>query len=182
MLSAIIHCKNMSNIDVHLQTLEHVTIKKKDIYSINNYKSQEISTIELLNNDLTFLFSESLSFEEYMLIHQVVHQISMISEGEIDDQNSLLGFLENQSPVYIYNNWNEWIVFINKAKYRTLEGNNVSILNKENEEISSGLLVDYKFELSETGQFHINECTLITLFGEKTFKDDHLIIFPSERW
>ena len=161
-------------------------LKKKasNHYTISSKSEKEIAVLTIMPEEtqLHYTFSGNLSFEEYETIHNTMIHITDLCNGEVDDSQSLIGYLENGEKVNIVKNWDEWSLFINKAKYKTLEGQKIRLLDDKNSELASGLLVDYKFELNRTQSFCITECTLITSFGERKFSGEQLLIEPTDRW
>jgi hypothetical protein len=130
------------------------------------------------NQQIVFTFSNHLSFEQYQQIHNMIANIQQHIKGTIDDSNSLLGYLSDGRGAYIITNWNEWAYFIMSAKLKALEGQKVIVYNDKEIELGNGLLLDYKLNESAC----IYECTLITTFGERTFRDKPLLIKPTNKW
>lgn len=158
--------------------------KKKNDFLIENREGKEIASLTLneQHHSMDLYFSKNLLFEDYAIIHGKLSIILNECHGSIHDEDALLGYLVDGSPAYIYTNWELWASFINVAKFRSLEGNKVNVVNSQNEELASGLLVGYKFKDNNPGLSSIVECTIITLFGEKKYTGEHLMIQPAERW
>jgi hypothetical protein len=159
--------------------------KKESKYYMISFKSEQeiaVLTIQPEEEKLQITFPGNLSFEEYESIHNAIIQITDLCNGEVDDSQSLIGYLESGEKVNIVKNWDEWSLFINKAKYKTLEGQKVRLLDEKNGELASGLLVEYKFDSNRKDSFWITECTLITSFGERRFSGERLSIEPTDRW
>ncbi|RAK17008.1 hypothetical protein B0I26_11412 [Anoxybacillus vitaminiphilus] len=142
--------------------------RKNDVYIVHEKSKQQ----------LIFSFANHLSFEQYQQIHRLITSIQHYIEGTVDDSNSLLGYLADGRGAYIVTNWNEWAHFIMSAKLKSLEGRKVSVYDDKETELASGLLLDYK--LDEAGCIY--ECTLITSFGERTFRNQHLHIESTNEW
>ena len=122
-------------------------------------------------------FAQDLSMKEYKIINGLLKDIIGLFNGVIDDENSKLGYLEDGTPACIVTNWEKWETFLVKAKLRSLEGKKVMALNTNAETLIEGLLVDYgSSEDDETGALTITSCTVITIFGERTVKEEALFI------
>jgi len=181
MLSATILVEDSINVPVALEAIGiSPTNNKMGIYS---QKGKELATIKHYNKNHTveLRFSGNLRLEEYEIIHNAIITLASATSGKIDDTNSLLGYLGNAEPAYIVTNWVKWTLFLNEAKYKTLEGQKVKLLDVNNEELASGILVDYQYEIIND-TFSITECTLITTFGERKYTGDKLKIEPTDRW
>ena len=122
-------------------------------------------------------FAQNLSMKEYKAINAFLKEIIEAFNGTIDDENSKLGYLADATPACIVTNWEKWETFLVKAKLRSLEGKKVMALNTDGETLIEGLLVEYGSSVDEeTGSLTISSCTVITIFGERTVKEDALSI------
>ncbi|WP_078546424.1 hypothetical protein [Litchfieldia alkalitelluris] len=181
MLSALI--KYEKEIEpLSLLSLDKDNLKHHGNKIIILYKNKEISTLTIKHNEVFVSFSGNLSFDEFSIINKVINRILSINEAYIDDKNSLLGYLQDGTHAYIYTNWSSWVFFINEAKFKTLEGNKVIVKNNQEQELGSGLLIDYTFEVCSSSLITFNRCTLITTLGERTFTGSQLTIVPTDRW
>lgn len=128
---------------------------------------------------MKWTFSPGLTLEEYTAIHSLIKLIKEQFHLTVDDRDSLLGYTSNGEEAYIFTNWEKWFVFLQDAKLKTLEGNQIRILDEANKEIASGMFVSHITEKNSTS---IIECTVITIFGEKTFIGNKLTIQPTNEW
>jgi hypothetical protein len=131
------------------------------------------------NSSVKLTFSPGLSLEEYTEIHQVIVTLAEKLNAEVDDQKALLGYLKNSEGAYILTNWQKWYEFLQEAKFITLKGKKIRVLDENQIEKSSGLFVNYKLDEQTR---NICECTLITLFGEKQITGSDLTIEPTNEW
>jgi hypothetical protein len=131
------------------------------------------------NSSVKLTFSPGLSLEEYTEIHQVIVTLAEKLNAEVDDQKALLGYLKNSEGAYILTNWQKWYEFLQEAKFITLKGKKIRVLDENQIEKSSGLFVHYKLDEQTR---NICECTLITLFGEKQITGSDLTIDPTNEW
>lgn len=148
-------------------------------YRTENFKELATAIYEKSTTTLAIQYGEALSFKEYELLHHLILSINASINGEIDDSKSLLGYLENGEPAYIITNWDSWTTFLNKAKHVSMEGQKVKVYNEVGLEVGSGLLVGYDSDRTNQKQFIITSCTLVTLFGERTYTGKQLTIEPT---
>ncbi|MFS0863221.1 hypothetical protein [Fredinandcohnia sp. 179-A 10B2 NHS] len=156
--------------------------KQSDTEFILVNDKKELARITISEGYVTFSYDGSLKFSEYEQIHNAILTFSQETDGSIDDSGSKLGFLDNGEPAYIITNWSKWTEMLNKAKYKTLEGQMVRVVDKSGNELGNGMLVDYKFKESVNLTSVISECTLITLLGERKYQGDVLFIEPTGQW
>ncbi|MGM0876891.1 MAG: hypothetical protein ACQEWV_19575 [Bacillota bacterium] len=178
MLSAtllFLHSKNVGS------SLEEIGFRFEEnvyIYYVKNKKLIEAS-IDSSNSSFKLLFSPGLNLEEYTTVHTIIVSLMKKLEAKIDDRESLLGYTSNGEGAYIVSNWQNWYGFLQGAKLTSLEGKKVRVTDESDRELVSGMFVGYKSDkLTST----IIECTLITLFGEKTYKGNNLSIKPTNEW
>ncbi|RSK28347.1 hypothetical protein EJF36_16570 [Bacillus sp. HMF5848] len=131
------------------------------------------------DEEATIGFPGDLPMNRFKKVHDKLINLADHLEAEIDDSQSLLGYLANGDGAYIVTNWTEWIIFLQEAKLRTLEGKKVRVLDEKETELGNGLYVSSETE-STTG--NITSCTIITMFGEKTYTSNTLIIEPTNEW
>lgn len=153
-------------------------IDNRFVYPINKRNLLNVE-IDTRNKELTIAYSNQLGIQEYRKIHSLLSSIQDRLKGTIYDKNSLLGYTETGEPAYIITNWPKWYRFIQKAILTSLSGKKVRVINESEVELASGLFVGY-----ETSEYEdtITKCTLVTLFGEKTFKGKDLKIEASNEW
>ncbi|WP_335869837.1 hypothetical protein [Bacillus sp. 2205SS5-2] len=155
-------------------------IKKKNQYVLNEKSTILINAIiDSSRCKLTLEFSPQLNLEQYARIHQVLSNLIEDLSAVYDDTNSLLGYLKNGEGAYILTNWHKWIDFLQQAKLKTLEGKKVRILDENQLELATGLFVGYQ---KNENSAVISKCTVITLFGERTFKGTSLTIEATNEW
>jgi hypothetical protein len=156
-------------------------IKSDQTFSYRSENFKELVTA--INNEsvkmLTLRFGGDLSLKEYELLHHLFLSINTTIDGKIDDSKSLLGYLEQGEPAYIITNWDSWTMFLNQAKHVSMEGQKVKVYNEVGLEVGSGLLVGYESDTTNEKQFIITSCTLVTLFGERTYTGKQLTIEPT---
>ncbi|MCH1626333.1 hypothetical protein [Fredinandcohnia quinoae] len=183
MLSTRVECHK--NIDFHSFLSDHgITQIGTNTYSVHTKENKQISTVttHIDKNIIVFTFLESLKLSEYEQIHHLICLLAEEFEGVIDDTESQLGYLENGEPAFIIKNWAQWTMLLNEAKYKTLEGKMVDILNENGDELGSGMLVDYKFDLSIDQTSIITECTIVTMLGERTYSGNPLVVKAGNQW
>lgn len=158
--------------------MEHMKsqhIKNKSVM-MNN---KTLASIKENGNEVEFHIDPYLDLDEFQFLRDLIMDLSYGNEAAIDERGCQLGYLENGEKAFLIKNWEEWKVFLMKAKLRTLEGQNVQALNPEGEELGAGLLAEY--EIAE-GPFRITSCTLITLFGERKFEGENIKIVPTNQF
>lgn len=158
-----------------LEDMKSVHIKNKAV--IRNNKT--LATIKEAGNEVAFQIDPYLDLDEFQFLRDIIMELSFGNEFAFDERDCQLGYLENGEKAYLIKNWEEWKVFLMKAKLRTLEGQNVQALNPEGAEIGSGLLAEY--EIAEN-PFRITSCSLITLFGERKFEGENIKIVPTNQF
>ena len=186
MLSTTLFYKEDLELKLDKVFSEHKLVQKSNnsfSYTPPENKSElAAATINHIKNTATFTYGGNLSFKEYEQIHNLITSINQEVKGVVDDSNSLLGYLENGEPAYIIKNWNSWTIFLNRAKYVSMEGQKVRVLNEHGIELATGLLVCYEVDPSTETQFTISSCSLVTTFGERTFSGSQLSIEPTGEW
>ncbi|NKE06964.1 hypothetical protein [Mesobacillus selenatarsenatis] len=158
-----------------LEHLKSQHIKNKSVM-MNN---KTLASIKENGNVVEFHIDPYLGLEEFQFLRNLIMELSYGNEAAIDERDCQLGYLENGEAAFLIKNWEEWKLFLMKAKLRTLEGQNVQALNPEGDELGSGLLAEY--EIAE-GPFRITSCTLITLFGERKFEGENIKIVPTNQF
>lgn len=179
--TTILYNEDKANI-INEVLLDHQFFNKADYsfsYRTENFKELAIAINEEATTTLTIRYDGTLSFKEYELLHHLILSVNATIDGKIDDSKSLLGYLENGEPAYIITNWDNWTAFLNRAKHVSMEGQKVKVLNEVGLEVGSGLLVGYESDQTNQDQFIITSCTLVTLFGERTYTGKQLIIEPT---
>lgn len=167
--------------ELHIQNLDSLLAKlqfkkREDHYILNTIENKRLVDL-VINEDeysLTLTFANNLAFKDYERIHHLIDQLANDLNGVVDDKESLLGYLQNGEGAHIHTNWDQWAAFLTQARYKTLEGQMVKVLKEDGQELGSGLLVEYTFN----SRHHLEECKLVTMFGEKTFKGEKLEIIP----
>lgn len=155
-----------------------IWIGNRFVYPINKGTQLNVE-VNTLNNELTFNYSNQLGIEEYRKIHSLLSSIQDRLKGTIYDNNSLLGYTETGEPAFIITNWSKWYRFIQKAMLTSISGKKVRVINETEVELASGLFVGYE---TSTYEDTITKCTLVTLFGEKTFIGKDLKIEATNEW
>lgn len=141
--------------------------------------NKTLATIKGTGNEVEFQIDPYLDLDAFQFLRNIILELSYGNEAAIDERECQLGYLENGEKAYLIKNWEEWKTFLMKAKLRTLEGQNVQVLNEAGEELGSGLLAEYEIA---TTPFRITSCTLITLFGERKFAGENISIVPTNQF
>lgn len=157
------------------------TRKKTPEHYVIEHNGQTLGSIYLKNESVHVEFEENLTLEAFTIIHHIILEISNKVNGQVDDTHSQLGYLKDGEPAFIITNWEKWYAFLNEAKLKTLEGQKVHVFDEE-DELGSGILMEYQLEPSINEEFIINQCTLITTFGERKFSGKNLKIEPANEW
>ncbi len=179
--TTILYNKDKTNI-INEILEDHQFFNKADnsfSYRTENFKELATAINDEATTALTIHYDGTLTFKEYELLHHLILSVNTSIDGKLDDSKSLLGYLENGEPAYIIMNWANWTVFLNKAKHVSMEGQKVKVYNEIGLEVASGLLVGYETDQTNQEQFIITSCTLVTLFGEKTYTGKQLVIEPT---
>lgn len=172
-------------IDIHeilISINELQKLSDTEYLLVHDKKELARITIDPTEAHITFTYDGSLKLLHYEQIHNAILTFAKETVGSIDDSSSKLGYLDNGEPAFIINNWSKWTEMLNKAKYKTLEGQMVRVIDVNGNELGNGMLVDYKFKESVNLTSVISECTLITLLGERKYQGDVLIIEPTGQW
>ncbi|MBM4765055.1 hypothetical protein [Bacillus sp. B15-48] len=140
------------------------------------YHEKKLATIQHQQGEVVFQIHPQLDMAEYEIIRELILPIADSEGVLIDESGCQLGYLETGEKAYLIKNWEPWKAFLMKAKLRTLEGQNVIVKNEEEEELGNGLLAEYQIN---SDPFRLTSITLITTFGEKTFKGKNLLIEPT---
>ncbi|PGS52380.1 hypothetical protein [Bacillus sp. AFS041924] len=162
------------------QTLYIKGFRKQEetfIYTNNNIKLECV--IDSNKRSLNINFSPHLNLKQYTIVHNIIKNLILVLNAEYTDSQSLLGYLTNGKGAYIITNWADWVAFLQKAKLRSLEGKKVNLFDETNKEIASGMFISYKMDDQSS---NITECTLITHFGERSFKGSNILIEPTNEW
>jgi hypothetical protein len=164
-----------------IKILQQENFKKEATFLVywNHTKKLITAATSEANSSIELTFSPGLGLEEYTQIHQVIVTLAEKLNAEVDDQKALLGYLKNSEGAYILTNWQKWYEFLQEAKFITLKGKKIRVLDENEQEKSSGLFVHYKLDEQTR---NICECTLITLFGEKKITGNDLTIEPTNEW
>lgn len=127
---------------------------------------------------LVLLFSKELSFDQYKQLHIIIASLLENIGGIVDDQLAFMGYLENGKEAYIFHGWSEWVLFLEKAKHVSMEGQKVQVYDNQLL-IEEGILVATVTDLSDQKIFQILQCTIITKTGEMMVTGKHLKIIPT---
>lgn len=162
--------------------IEHIqseNIKKSGGKYMVYRGNKSLATIQGTGSEVEFQIDPYLGLEEFQFLRDIILELSYGNEAAIDERDCQLGYLENGEKAYLIKNWEAWKTFLMKAKLKTLEGQNVQALNEEGEELGSGLLAEYEISINP---FRITSCTLITLFGERKFEGENIMIVPTNQF
>ncbi len=162
-------------LDTPIENITSKHIKNKTV--IMNNKT--LATIKGIGKEVEFHIDPYLDLDEFQFLRDIIVEVSYGMEDAIDESGCQLGYLENGEKAFLIKNWEEWKAFLMKAKLKTLEGQNVQVLNENGEELGSGILAEY--QLGDT-PFRIENCTLITLFGERKFAAEKIKIVPTNQF
>ncbi|MGG0178725.1 hypothetical protein [Gottfriedia acidiceleris] len=146
-------------------------------YTNSNIKLKGV--IDSNKRSLKINFSPQLNLKQFTIVHHIIKNLILALNAEYNDSQSLLGYLTNGEGAYIITNWDYWVAFLQKAKLRSLEGKKVRVFDVTNKEIASGMFISYKMVDQSS---NITECTLITHFGERSFKGSNLLIEATNEW
>ncbi|TDL66716.1 hypothetical protein E2R56_21920 [Rhodococcus qingshengii] len=53
--------------------------------------------------------------EEYIIIHDLISRLREGKDVVVDDSKSFLGYLSDGEPVYMINNWEPWIEYLQSS-------------------------------------------------------------------
>ncbi len=152
--------------------------KRGENYIYKNSKIQVEAEADFIDRTVEISFSPQLNLEEYKTVHHLLVELIKELDAQCDDSGSLLGYLSEGNGAYILTNWEQWVSFLQEAKLRTLEGKKVRVLDEAGKELAAGMFVNYVADASS----NIQECTVITLFGERTYKGDNLKVEATNEW
>ncbi len=148
-------------------------------YFYTNNKVQLEGVVDYNKRTLEIHFSPQLNLKEYTIVHHIIKKHIVELNAEYNDSKSLLGYLSNGSGAYIITNWEHWVIFLQEAKLRSLEGKKVRVFDEANNEIASGMFVNYTMDDQSS---KITDCTVITLFGERSITGNNLSIEATNEW
>ncbi|MEE6450668.1 hypothetical protein RAH41_08865 [Gottfriedia acidiceleris] len=146
------------------------------------YKKGNIKLKAVIDSDkksLKINIPPQLNLKQYTIIHHIIKNLILVLNAECNDSQSLLGYLATGEGAFIITNWDYWVVFLQKARLRSLEGKKVQVFDEKNKEIASGLFISYKMNEQSS---NITECILITRLGERSFKGNNLLIEATNEW
>jgi hypothetical protein len=152
--------------------------KRGENYIYKNSKIQVEAEADFIGRTVEISFSPQLNLEEYKTVHHLLVELIKELDAQCDDSGSLLGYLSEGTGAYILTNWDQWVSFLQEAKFRTLEGKKVRVLDEAGKELAAGMFVNYVADASS----NIQECTVITLFGERTYKGNKLKVEATNEW
>ncbi|MFS0779189.1 hypothetical protein ABC255_24735 [Neobacillus sp. 3P2-tot-E-2] len=84
-----------------------------EIYLENSDKT--LGDVHIDHNGVTLEYSSELLLEEYIIIHDLISRLRERNDVIVDDSKSFLGYLSNGEPVYIVNNWEPWIEYLQSS-------------------------------------------------------------------
>jgi hypothetical protein len=64
---------------------------------------------------VTLDYSSELLLEEYIIIHDLISRLREGFDVIVDDSKSFLGYLSNGEPVYMINNWEPWVEYLQSS-------------------------------------------------------------------
>ncbi|MEH7491469.1 hypothetical protein [Neobacillus niacini] len=104
--------------DVYLAKYDLPFLKKRteshyEIYLENSDKT--LGDVHVDHNGVTLEYSSELLLEEYIIIHDLISRLREGNDVIVDDSKSFLGYLSNGEPVYIVNNWEPWIEYLQSS-------------------------------------------------------------------
>jgi hypothetical protein len=143
------------------------------------YHDKKIATIEHDLEEIVFQIHPQLEMTEFEFLRELILNITANHDVVIDETQCQLGYLENGEKAYLLKSWEPWKEFLMKAKLKTLEGQNVILKNEDEEELGNGLLAEYT---TQSDPFRITSVTIITIFGERKFEDDSIVIEPTNQF
>ncbi|WP_088010780.1 hypothetical protein [Gottfriedia acidiceleris] len=146
-------------------------------YTNSNIKLEGV--VDSNKGSLKINFSPQLNLKQYTIVHDIIKNLILVLNAKYNDSQSLLGYLINGEGAYIITNWNYWVSFLQKAKLHSLEGKKVRVFDETKKEIASGMFISYIMDEQTSS---ISECTLITHFGERSFKGSNLLIEATNEW
>lgn len=158
------------------ETLRALDFKYNEgIYVLKNDKKGLFASItnKPKMKQLSLEFSGELSFEQYKELHLIVSTIATKIQADVNDEAAFMGYLDDGSEVFIYNNWGNWLQFIEGAKHVSMEGQKVQLFNGK-ELLEEGILIEAVKDKSSQNEFRLLKCTIITKNGEKTIRGDNL--------
>jgi hypothetical protein len=96
-----------------LPFLKKRTESHYEIYLENSDKT--LGDVHIDHNGVTLEYSSELLLEEYIIIHDLISRLREGNDVIFDDSKSFLGYLSNGEPVYIVNNWEPWIEYLQSS-------------------------------------------------------------------
>jgi hypothetical protein len=96
-----------------LPFLKKRTESHYEIYLENSDKT--LGDVHIDHNGVTLEYSSELLLEEYIIIHDLISRLRERNDVIVDDSKSFLGYLSNGEPVYIVNNWEPWIEYLQSS-------------------------------------------------------------------
>ncbi|WP_053361673.1 hypothetical protein [Bacillus sp. FJAT-27251] len=158
------------------EQVESRHIKGNAVY----YHERTLATLQYNENDeVIFLIDPQLEMSQYEVIREAILQITAGKDITIDESECQLGYLQNGESAHLIRNWEPWKEFLMKARLRTLEGQNVIVKNEEGEDLDNGLLAEYA---TAENPFRITSCTVITIFGERKYEGESLVVEPTNQF
>ncbi|MDQ0255425.1 hypothetical protein J2S74_002807 [Evansella vedderi] len=130
---------------------------------------------------LKLTFPENVSMKDCQIIYEIIYTLSEELQGNVKDENALLGYDNAGQKVFIYHGFPNWSDYINEAKHKSLEGQMVSVSHGE-EILGEGMLLTYdKKEDTSNGTIFIS-CDILTKSGEQSFFGENIEVTPITQW
>jgi hypothetical protein len=96
-----------------LPFLKRRTDRHYEIYLDNTDKA--LGDVLIDNKRVKLEYSSELLLEEYIIIHDLISRLREGNDVIVDDSKSFLGYLSNGEPVYMINNWEPWIQYLQSS-------------------------------------------------------------------
>ena len=96
-----------------LPFLKKRTDSHYEIYLENSDKV--LGDVHIDNMGVTINYSSELLLEEYIIFHDLISRLREGFDVIVDDSKSFLGYLSNGEPVYMINNWEPRIEYLQSS-------------------------------------------------------------------
>jgi hypothetical protein len=96
-----------------LPFLKKRTNSHYEIYLDNSDKA--LGDVHIDSKEVKFEYSSELLLEEYIIIHDLISRLREGNDVIVDDSKSFLGYLSNGEPVYMIENWEHWIQYLQSS-------------------------------------------------------------------
>lgn len=115
MLSTVITYQEKQTIPP-ISTFPFIRVLDKTHYQIYLPSGDKvIGELSLSDEVLTITYSSELMLNEFMIIHDLITQLTNKHDCIVNDSNSFLGYLPDGESAYIMTNWTPWLGYIQQS-------------------------------------------------------------------